>query len=220
MPQVSALASCASRADTPMVPMPVRLALPLSRSLMMFCTSAGGVQSLRENASGTANCSGLYMSQYLPGGLNGWCGSGNDTIRKNGASPSALVEIGAGALAEERRGVKLLRDRGAIGLRHAVVVRQAVLRPEQILGLGIARLEPAVVVGARLVAVRAHQRDMVEAIERRLHMRARLASSMPAFPARISDRRDDRAAPGVSAARRLVKALARRRPLDDRVVAR
>ena len=44
-----------------------------------------------------------------------------------------LVEIGAGALAEERGGVKLLRDRGAIGLRHAVVVRQAVLRTEQIL---------------------------------------------------------------------------------------
>ncbi len=36
MPAVSALASCASRADTPMVPMPVRLALPLSRSLKTF----------------------------------------------------------------------------------------------------------------------------------------------------------------------------------------
>ena len=71
MPQVSALASWASRADTPIVPIPVRLAFPASRSLMMFWTNAGGVQSLRENASGTGNCSGLYKSQYLPGGLNG-----------------------------------------------------------------------------------------------------------------------------------------------------
>src|SRR2546430_1163081 len=88
MPQVSACASCASRADTLMLFMPLRLALPVSRSAMMLRTSGGGSQSLRLNASGIANCSGLYISQYLPGGLNGWCGSGNDTMRKNGRSAS------------------------------------------------------------------------------------------------------------------------------------
>ncbi len=71
MPQVSARASCASRTDTLMVFMPSSLAVPASRSAMMLRTSGGGVQSLRLNASGTANCSGLYISQYLPGGLNG-----------------------------------------------------------------------------------------------------------------------------------------------------
>ena len=44
--------------------------------------------------------------------------------------------------------------------------------------LGIARVEPAVVVGARLVAVIAHQRDMIEAVERRLHVRVRAWSSI------------------------------------------
>ena len=43
-----------------------------------------------------------------------------------------FVEIGAGALAQERRGVKLLGDRRAIGLRHLVVVRQAFFGPSRV----------------------------------------------------------------------------------------
>ena len=217
MPQVSALASCASRADTPMVPMPVRLAFPVSRSLMMFCTSAGGVQSLRENASGTGNCSGLYMSQYLPGGLNGWCGSGNDTIRKNGSSSLVLVEIGAGAVAEERGGVKLLRDRGAIGLRHRVVVRQAVLRPEQ---------RPAPSDRAHRASGRSRRPARRHARGPASHDRSRRTACAPARPAWSSSAgvscsyfgsvrwsRSDCVRPADGS----WKPVARRRPLDDRI---
>src|SRR5439155_475113 len=91
MPQVSARASCASRADTLIVFMPSSLAVPASRSAMTLRTSGGGVQSLRLNASGTAKCSGLDVSQYWPGGLNGGCGWGNDTVRKNGCPTSPAV---------------------------------------------------------------------------------------------------------------------------------
>ena len=175
--------------------MPVRLALPASRSLMMLETSAGGVQSLRWNASGTGNCSGLYMSQYLPGGLNGWCGSGNDTIRKNGAVVVGLVEIGAGAVAEERGGVKLLGDRGAIGLRHRVVVRQAVVR---------ARAASLPWDRARRASGRSRRPARRRGPAPRSHGRSRrtasaparrASSSSPASPARISARPDGRAAP-------------------------
>ena len=215
MPQVSALASCASRADTPIVFMPARLALPASRSAMMLRMSGGGVQSLRENASGTGNCSGLYMSQYLPGGLKGWCGSGNDTIRKNGASASWSCKISLRAVAEERRCVKLLGDRGPIGLRHRVIVRQAVLGPQQGFRLGIALREPAVIVAAGLVAVRSHQGDVIEAVERRLNLGVlgipvlgRLL--LVAWTAEVVAQRLGQVAG------RLAIALARRRPFDDR----
>ena len=126
-----------------------------------------------------------------------------------------VVEIGLGAIAEERAGVELLRDRGAIGLRHRVVVRQRVLWTEQVLRLGIARFKPAIVVASRLIAVRANQRDVVEAVERRDHPRL---LGVPVFrrlllvllAGEIVAQRLSQIGRG------LVIALTRRRPLDDR----
>ena len=48
-------------------------------------------------------------------------------------------------------------------------MREAVLRPRQ--GLGIALGEPSLVVAAAVVPVRAHQRDLIEAVERGLDSR-------------------------------------------------
>ena len=175
MPQVSALASCASRADTPMVPMPVRLALPALALLDDVLHQRRRRPVVARERLRHRKLLGLVHVPVFARRIERMVRIGKRHHQEERRVVLGVVEIGAGALAEERRGVKLLRDRGAIGLRHRVVVRQAVLRSEQ-------RSSPWD--RARRASGRsrrpasspcaAHQRDMIEAVERRLHMRARL----------------------------------------------
>ena len=72
-------------------------------------------------------------------------------------------------LADEGSRIELGRNGRAVGLRQRVFVRQGV--PQQCLGLGIALGKPAGVIAAAILAVRAHQRDVIEAVERRLDSR-------------------------------------------------
>ena len=67
------------------------------------------------------------------------------------------------------RSRKAPRNRGAISLRHLVIVRQAVGGSQQVFRLGIALRQPAVVIAAGLVTMRTHQGDVIEAVERRLN---------------------------------------------------
>ena len=51
----------------------------------------GGARSAgASNEGGSCTSSGAYIDQYRPGGVNGWCGSGNEHCSRKGRSRSAL----------------------------------------------------------------------------------------------------------------------------------
>ena len=92
IPQVSAQASLASRSETAKSDWLLVTASPASRRSRAQRTCGGGSALAAKEASSVMS-SGSYMPQYLPGGVKGWCGSGNDAIAKNGASPLSLAWV-------------------------------------------------------------------------------------------------------------------------------
>jgi len=117
--------------------------------------------------AGSGIAAGSYMSQYLPGSVHGWCGSGNEHQgeRLFGPLPGVPSQPRHGLAGDIVRGIDLFAEVGAPRLRrHVARIAHAVFASHPRRRFGMFPLQPPEIVAEALVRMVVAVHDLLETV--------------------------------------------------------